>query len=60
LLIQAGQPVPALATTAMQVLRKAARGERVEAALLEDVVTAAEALTSQLAWAVLRRFPGGT
>jgi hypothetical protein len=43
----------------MKLLEKAVRGQPVDVVTLDEVVTAAEALTDQLVWAVLRRFPGG-
>jgi hypothetical protein len=52
-LAQAGEPVPCLPKPAMQVLQRAARGELVKQSLLDETLSAAEALSRQLTDRVL-------
>lgn len=57
-LAEAGEPVPCLPKPAMQVLQRAARGELVKQGLLDETLSAAEALARQLVDRVLREPPG--
>ena len=55
-----GLDCPALPPRAWAILERAGAGETVDETVLEDAIDAAEALNTQLSFAVLRRWPGGT
>lgn len=57
LLRDEGRPAAALPATAIAILEKAAAGKPVEPGLLARVLEASEALSRQLAFSVLERFP---